>query len=100
MTVRKAVPNELRTPSTHECRDVIAQEQIERELCFINHYVTNEEGCDWSAVLSQDDALMVGLLTVWSGRESDMRFIHSDAKTAVVEQILARATGALDVSLS
>jgi hypothetical protein len=40
-------------------RDAIAQQQIERELCFLKDHLTCEQGYQCAYALSQDDGLMV-----------------------------------------
>ena len=58
-------------------RDAIAQHQIERELCFLQDHLACEQGYQRGCVLSQDDGLLVGLLTVWTTREAALRFNDS-----------------------
>ena len=74
-------------------RDAIAHQQIERELCFINHHVTSQEGYERSAVLSQDNGLLIGLLTIWTAREHAEGFAESGLNNLLPAVTKLRITG-------
>ena len=80
-------------------RDTIAQHQIERELCYIKDHLAAEQGYQRADVLSQDDGLMVGLLTVWSSREDALGFHHSDLNRLLMAVTTLRIAGTPVVKL-
>ncbi len=74
-------------------RDAIAQQQIERELSEVTHHLRHEAGYEYSHVISQDDGLMIGLLTVWMSREHALRFHSSGLNKLLVVVTQLRITG-------
>ena len=80
-------------------RDAIAQQQIERDLCDLKGYLTAEAGCERAEVWSQDDGLMVAMVTVWSTRDDAMRF-HASGLNSLLEAVAElRIAGLPDVKL-
>ena len=80
-------------------RDAIAQQQIERELCFIRDYLPSEAGYECAQVISEDAGLMVGLLTVWSSREAVTLFQDSGLNQLLTAVTKLRITGTPVVKL-
>jgi heme-degrading monooxygenase HmoA len=80
-------------------RDAIAQQQIERELCYLKDHVAREQGYQGADVLSQDDGLMVGLLTVWTSRDDARHFHDSGLNQLLMAVTELRITGTPVVKL-
>jgi hypothetical protein len=80
-------------------RDAVAQQQIERELCFIKHHLANEQGYQCADVLSEDNGLQVGLLTVWTSREDVRHFHDSGLNQLLMAVTQLRITGTPVVKL-
>jgi hypothetical protein len=80
-------------------RDAIAQQQIERELCFLKDHLANEQGYQRAYVLSQDDGLMVGLITVWTNLEDAQRFHASGLNQLLMSVTELRIAGTPVVKL-
>ena len=80
-------------------RDAIAQQQIERELCFLKDHVAREQGYERADVLSQDDGLMVGFVSVWASREDAMLFDDSGINRLLMTVTKLRMTGTPVVKL-
>ena len=74
-------------------RDAVAQQQIERELSFIKHHLANEQGYQRADVLSEDNGLQVGLLTVWTSREDASHFHDSGLNQLLMAVTELRITG-------
>jgi hypothetical protein len=55
-------------------RDAEAHHRIERDFCEAKEHLADEPACVRSEVLSQDDGLMVSLVTVWASREAAVWF--------------------------
>jgi hypothetical protein len=80
-------------------RDAIAQQQIERELCYLKDHVAREQGYQRGDVLSQDDGLMVGFLSIWTSREDARHFHDSGVNQLLMAVTKLRITGTPVVKL-
>jgi hypothetical protein len=82
-----------------DARDAIAQQQIERELCFLKDHVAREQGCQRAYLLSQDHGLIVGFLSVWTTREDAQRFHDSGLNQLLMAVTELRIAGSPIVQL-
>ena len=80
-------------------RDVIAQYEIEQDLCELKAHAAGEAGYRSAAVISQDDGLAVGFISLWATREDAQRFHASGVNTLYTTVIGFRIAGDLDVTL-
>ncbi len=80
-------------------RDAVAHQQIERDLCDAIAHIGSESGYIRSEVLSEDDGLMVGLLTTWDSRETAQLFHTSGLSRLIMAVTEPHTLGAPVVQL-
>jgi hypothetical protein len=80
-------------------RDAATQQQIERELSFIKHHLANEQGYQRADVLSEDNGLQVGFVSVWTSRDAAQRFHDSGLNQLLMAVTKLRITGSPVVKL-
>ena len=80
-------------------RDAVAQYEIEQDLCELKAHLAGEAGYRNAAVVTQDDGLAVGFISLWATREDAQRFHASGLNSLYTTVIALRITDDLDVKL-
>jgi hypothetical protein len=80
-------------------RDAVAQHEIEQDLCELREHVVAEAGCQSALVLSQNDGLTVGFMSVWTTQEDAVRFDASGLNSLYTTVIELRMAGDVVVKL-
>ena len=80
-------------------RDAIAQYEIEQDLCELKAHLPGEAGYRNAAVITQDEGLAVGFISLWATREDARRFHASGLNSLYTTVIALRIAGDVDVKL-
>jgi hypothetical protein len=80
-------------------RDAIAQHEIEQDLCELKAHLAREAGYRQAAVITQDDGLAVGFISLWATREDARRFDASGLNSLYTTVIKLRIAGDAAVKL-
>ena len=80
-------------------RDAIAQYEIEQDLCELKAHLAGEAGYRHAAVITQDDGLMVGLISLWATRVDAQHFHASGLNSLYTTVIELRIAGKVDMKL-